>query len=189
MEVRTGMISKALSSCYLKTNKTSVVCSIHFEQKGETEPQVEVVFSEVVPLWTHSPASSIVKSLFSTKVRSTRIKVFFHTVKHGSDLFSCLVNSFSICGMLSGVGMVDTVCSSTVYAGKNGITLTDDQGLLPLHMAYMIHKKKVAQIHFDGCLDSSLIAKGAEELVRACIEQGSLLKLKIEEIVKGRTSM
>ncbi|ADM11135.1 uncharacterized protein Eint_021380 [Encephalitozoon intestinalis ATCC 50506] len=184
MEIKTGMISGALSSCYLKTNKTSVICCIYLEQKGETEPQTEVHFSEGLPLQIRSGVSSIVKSLFSTKTRSTRIKVTFHAVRCGEDLFSCLVNSFSVCAILSGIGIIDTICSSTVYADKNNISLTSQLNSFPLHMVYMIHKKRIMQVHFDGCLDSSLFVKATERLVQTCVEQADMLRLTIEEITR-----
>ncbi|AFM97889.1 hypothetical protein EHEL_021350 [Encephalitozoon hellem ATCC 50504] len=183
MEIKTGMVEKALSSCYLKTNKTSVICSIHFEQKGETDSWVEVNFSDVLPLKVCSPIVSIADSLLSSKSRSTKIKVSFHAVKYGEDLFSCLVNSFSMCVILSGIRVVDTICSGTVYAGKDGISLAGGPDLLPLHMVYVIHRKRIMQVHFDGILDSTLLADATEKLVHRCIEQSVLMKSKVEDVV------
>lgn len=184
MEIKTGLVEKALSSCYLKTNKTSAICCIHFEQKGETDPWVEVNFSEALPLEIRSPISSIANSLLSSKARSTKIKISFHTLRYGEDLLSCLINSFSICVILSGIRVIDTICSSTVYAGKDRITLTEGPDLYPLHMVYMIHRKRIMQVHFGGELDSTLLVEAIEKLVHRCIEQGGLIRSKVEEIAK-----
>ncbi|AFN82608.1 hypothetical protein EROM_021330 [Encephalitozoon romaleae SJ-2008] len=184
MEIKTGLVGKALSSCYLKTNKTSAICCIHFEQKGETDPWVEVNFSEMIPLEIRSPISSIANSLLSSKARSTKIKVSFHTLRHGEDLLSCLINSFSICVILSGIRVVDTICSSTVYAGKDRIALTEGPDLHSLHMVYMIHRKRIMQVHFSGEMDFSLLAEATEKLVHRCTEQGELIRSKVEGVAK-----
>lgn len=188
MEVRTGLVGKALSSCYLRTYGGSAVCYICLEQKGETEPQVEVCFSEPLALPIHRSVESAVGSVFSGRMRSTRIRVSFHVVKDGGDLFSCLINSFSVCAVLSGIGVVDTICSGTVYADGGEVRAVGGPGALPLHMVYMVHRRMIAQVHFDGQLDPALIPKATSELVLACARQGELLKARVEEVVMHEIS-
>ncbi|KAM0671408.1 hypothetical protein CWI42_021380 [Ordospora colligata] len=182
MEIRVGVVRGAVSSCHLKDVKSSVLCMIFLEQKNEVDAQVEVKFSEGVPEHTRLPIRSTIESLFCVKSRSTRIRVVLHVIRSGDDVFCSLINSFSVCVAFSGLGVVDTVCSSMLRV--NGTEVEGDNGTW-IHVVYMIHKKRIMQVYFEGMVDVERFGNAAEKLVSECDKKGEDLKAKIEQIVEG----
>ena len=115
MDIKTGLIKEALSSCYLRTDTTAIICSIFIEQKNEGNLQINVEFSNRDLANIHASIKYFVESLFLVRSRSTRIKVILYVVKEGPDLFSCCINSLSICAIFSGLRISDTICSAILF--------------------------------------------------------------------------
>ncbi|KAH9411986.1 hypothetical protein HK407_02g04330 [Ordospora pajunii] len=185
MEIRVGVARGALSSCHLKDAKSSVLCMIFLEQKNEVDAQVEVKFSEGVPGPIRLPIKSTIESLFCVKSRSTRIRVVLHAIRSGEEVFCSLINSFSVCVILSGLGVIDTVCSSMLCVGD---TEDKERGVgTMVHAVYMIHRKRIMQVYFEGLVDVERLGDAVERLVSECEKKGEVLRAKIEEIVEGVT--
>lgn len=185
MDVTVGLVSGALSSCYLRTENAAVICSISMEQKNETDPQVTVEFTNQDPGNIHASIRSAVESVLTVNSRCTRIRVALHAVRDGSDLFSCFINSFSVCVILSGLRVSDTICSATVYVGGDEVGMIHSEKMLPMHMVYTLSTGMISQIYFDGFLNLEVITKASKELMSACSERGDWIRSKIEEIVRN----
>lgn len=190
MDVTIGLIENALSSCYLRTGTTSVVCSIYLEQKNETDPRVEVEFPRQCLSSLHVSIRSFVESLLITRSRSTQVKVSLYAIKEGPDLFSCYVNALSICAIFSGLRISDTICSATIYVDsqEGKVSEIHGEGLFPVHMAYGLYGKKVGQIYFNGPLSLEYIPNVMNELISTCSKRGDWIKQRIEELVKSKIS-
>jgi hypothetical protein len=172
MEVRTGLVKDAISSCFMRESCSSLLCSISLEQKLETDEGVKVLFPNQEPAELHTHIESVIKSLFLSRSGSTQIRVCFYIFRDGGNLFSTLVNAFSIASVLSGLEITDTLCSSTLYAG-------DGEARFPVHMAYRMHSNKVAQFLFTHPLEAEAASSVVEKLVESCKEQGEAIKREV----------
>lgn len=187
MKVTVGLMSSALSSCHLSTGTTSVVCSIFAEQKNEADPRISTECSGSSPTNIQLCVGSMAESLFLTRSRSTQIRISLHVVREGPDVFSCCMNSFSICSILSGLRVSDTMCSATLYVGNRGERISEQGGpdLFPVHMVHMLYGGKIAQVQFEGEMDLVHVSNVVSRLVSACNREGELIKEKIEEAVRN----
>jgi ribonuclease PH len=182
MRVKTGVIREALASCFMEDEGSSVLCSISLEQKLEADPSIDILFlnQEI----EQGPIRTVLEPLFLSKSGSTQIKVCQYAFRSGSNLFSAMVNAFSICAVLSGLELADTLCSSTAYVGNGEVSEVPKQGLHPVHMAYRMHSRKIVQFAFNTPLDMGSVRSAIGKLVKTCTEQGARIRLEVAKAVE-----
>lgn len=176
MHVEMGLVKKALSSCWLSSGTSSVVCSVFLEQKNEGDPQTDVRFPNQSARSVHASIRSIIESSLGVKSRSTQVKVSLYIVTEGDDILSCCLNSFSLCMRSSGLSVCDVICSATIYSDGREVSMDPRKGLFPMHMAYGLETERIMQICTEGALSLEYFPEAVNELILACRRAGDWMR-------------
>lgn len=163
-------IVNQISSCFITTSNSSTICYIMLAQKIEQENTVKIIFNnEENEL--QNIISEIINKLVIPVDSITEIQIYFHVLKTGFDLFSNLINCFSVCALLGNIPLKDFIYSVSIKS-DNRIG----------HMVYGQYQKKPFNLKLEGSFSD--INSIYDELLEECKKQEKLIKLSVDTILQ-----